>query len=56
MCDFTNEPNSLVQFMALRIITLEEQLEELKLLLIEARNPGVDIEAIREHRRMWAVE
>lgn len=56
MCDYTNEPNSLVQFMALRIVELQEELEQTKLLLIEARNPGIDIEAVKEHRRMWAVE
>lgn len=50
MCDFTNEPNSLTTFMSLRILELEEQVEDLKVALIVALNPGISIEAVRASR------
>lgn len=55
MCDYTNEPNLIQTFMALRIIQLEEELEEFKLLLIEANNPGINMDLVRESRnkRVW---
>lgn len=50
MCEYFNEPNGIHAFLVNRIKYLEDKVERLSLALIEATNPGINMEAVKQSR------